>query len=157
MNPLQLGSCFSFSISWGNYIGGIITDIYTNEEGEYVGITLLNYYEKTPPTIEDFKRGKVFGTRYGCEEEYEWAVDIQMILKEIFISMQEKNYIGILQLNENKISISSYFYISSIEELEMYFKEEINIRILKTENANKYPALSFVIGHLIDLKHFQNN
>jgi len=143
----KLGDCLSIFTSNGNYIAAIMTGKFN----KYYNLTLLEFYKEEKPTLRDFENGKFFGTRFGSWEDLKFAVDQKMVECKYLDGNSDIEFVGNLILNENFIS-AGYSYFDIIGELHEYYLEELPTRILKSKNAEKFPALGFVGRHLVETK-----
>ncbi|MCB0511622.1 MAG: hypothetical protein R2760_07190 [Chitinophagales bacterium] len=141
------GDCVSIKCQDGKYLAVLISEKFNR----YYDFTLLEYYKVEKPTVQDFENGRVFGTRFGSWEELEYGVDKKMIECKYVDQNEDIELIASLSLIGN-ISKASYSYIKNIDELEDYYFKEIPIRIEKTINAEKFPAIAFVGKHLLKTK-----
>ncbi len=142
------GDCLSVKCEDGKYLAVLISEKFN----KYYDFTLLEHYNNNKPDKDNFINGRFFGTRFGSWEEVEYAVDKRMIECKYVDQNDDIELICSVDLI-SYIGKASYAYIKSIDELEKYYLEEIPIRIEKTLNAEKFPAIAFVGKHLVEMKY----
>lgn len=143
----HLGDCLIVKTNSHKYIGAIMTGKFN----KYYNFTLMNFYLNTKPSMDNFINGKIFGTRFGSWEELTYAVHQRMIECKYIDNEPNIEKAGSIELITPLIS-AEYAYFHTIEKILEYYQEEINIRIEKTKNAEKFPELAFVSKHLIAVK-----
>ncbi|AHM59086.1 hypothetical protein D770_04095 [Flammeovirgaceae bacterium 311] len=143
----KLGDCISIDCNNGQYLAVLITGKFN----KYYDFTLLEYYHDSKPTLEDFTNGRYFGTRFGSWEDLTYAVDKRMISCKYVDNCNEIEGVGHLDLIDD-FMLARYSYVNDTIELLAYYKEEIPVRIQKTINAEKFPAIAFVSRHLVEMK-----
>jgi len=142
------GDCLSIDCKNGMYLGILISDKYN----KYYDFTLIEFYKNTKPQLADFVNGKFFGTRFGSWEEFlQYAVTIKMINCKYVDSKTDIEKVGELALTTT-FKPDGHSYINDIDELLAFYLEELPIRIEKSRNAEKFPALAFVSKHLVEMK-----
>jgi hypothetical protein len=62
---------------------------------------------------------------------------------------------GMINLIPDFVS-ASYAYLDNIAEIFNYYDQEINVRIEKSKDAEKFPAIAFVGRHLIETKKLRS-
>ena len=142
------GDCLGIACKKGKFLGALISKKFN----KYYDVTLIQFYEDRPPVIDDFVNGKFFGTRSGSWEELTYAVNVRMMKCKYFDGNVDIQKIGTVQLISN-INKDGYKYVESIEDLLDAYMEELPIRIEKSKNAEKFPALAFMSKHLVEMKH----
>jgi hypothetical protein len=142
----QLGDCLAIQQA-DNYVGVIMTGKFN----KYYNLTLLDFTTKTPPTVDDFINGRLFGTRFGSWKELQYGVDQNMVECKYVDNELKIEKIGAINLISDLVS-AGYAYLGNIEEIFDYYEQEINERIEKSENAEKFPAIAFAGRHLIETK-----
>ena len=141
------GDCLSILCGNGNYLAALISDKFN----KHYDITLIEFYKSQQPHLNDFVDGRFFGTRFGSwEEVLTYAVDKRMLECKYIDNSQNVEKVGTLKLIES-LEKASYAYCETLDELEDYYLKEIPIRIEKTKNAEKFPALAFVSKHLLEI------
>lgn len=143
----KMGDCLAIRLKNGYFIGALMTGKFN----AYYNLTFLDFYINKRPEIQDFITGQFFGTRFGSWEELTYAVDQRMIKCNYIDKNTDIELIGSLDLISNFIS-AGYAYLNDIDQILHYFKDEMPIRIEKSKNAEKFPDLSFVSKHLIEMK-----
>jgi hypothetical protein len=141
------GDCLSLLCSNGLYLGVFISDKFN----KYYDLTLIEFYKKDLPSLSDFINGYFFGTRFGSWEKLNYGTDHRMISCDYIDNNIGIEKIGNINLTPN-LSVASYAYIDTVDQLEDYYLEELPIRQEKSSNAEKFPDLAFVNKHLIPLK-----
>lgn len=142
----HFGDCLT--IQQGNkYVGAIMTGKFN----KYYNLTFMDFLTRSKPTLEDFMNSSFFGTRFGSWEELEYGVDQRMIECTYIDNELKIEKVGTLALIPDLIC-ASYAYLNNIEEIFNYYDQEINVRIEKTKDAEKFPAIAFVGQHLIETK-----
>lgn len=141
------GDCVSIRYQ-EKYLAVLISDKFN----KYYDFTLLEYYKESKPLLTDFINGRFFGTRFGSWEDLTFAVDKQMIECKYADNNNDIELVGKVELISN-VDKASYAYITSTQELIDYYLEEIQIRIEKTLNAEKFPDIAFVSKHLVEMKN----
>ena len=119
---------------------------------KFYDLTLLEYYCDKKPELDDFKKGKFFGTRFGSWEDLTYAVNVRMINCKYIDNNLNIEKVGSVNLIPT-IRPDGYAYFDNTDELLEYYLEKLPIRIEKSKNAEKFPDLAFVSKHLIDTKH----
>lgn len=142
------GDCLSIDCKNGNYLGVLISEKFN----KYYDLTLIEYYKKTKPQLINFVEGKFFGTRFGSCEELTYAVNVCMIECKEIDNDTNLEKIDTLKLTST-FRKDGYAYLEHAEQLLMHYLEELQVRIEKSKNAEKFPDLAFVSKHLIDMKH----
>ena len=141
------GDCLSVFCR-DKYLAVLISKKFNN----FYDLTLLEYYSDKKPELNDFIKGKFFGTRFGSWEDLTYAVNVRMISCKYIDNNSSIEKIGCVNLT-SKITKDGYAYFDNLDELLEYYLEELPIRIEKSKNAERYPDLGFVSKHLIDMKH----
>ncbi len=142
----RTGDCLSFYNINGFYTAAFISEKFN----KYYDLTLIKFYAKTKPTKEDFLNGCFFGMRLGSVEDPVVCTDRQMIECKYLDRNPAVEKIGELKLPDS-ITKEGYAYVKTIQDLSAYYNEELPIRVEKTSNAKKFPALAFASRQLIDL------
>lgn len=141
------GDCISIDCKNGKYLAVLISEKFN----KYYDFTLLDYHSDIKPNLNTFLNGRFFGTRFGSWEDLSFAVDCRMISCKYVDANEDIEIIGSVKLID-KLRQAAYSYIDDTTELLIYYLEEIPIRIEKTSNAKKFPAIAFVSKHLVDMK-----
>ena len=141
------GDCLSIQCG-DKYLAVLIS----NKFNKFYDLTLLEYFSDKRSELEDFKKGKFFGTRFGSWEDLTYAVNVRMISCKYIDNNTNIEKAGSVNLIST-ITKDGYAYFDDLEELLEYYLEELPIRIEKSKNAEKFPDLAFVSKHLIDMKH----
>jgi hypothetical protein len=144
----RLGDCLSIDCKSGKYLAALISKKFNN----YYDLTLLEYYKEQKPQLSNFINGKFFGTRFGSWTSFTYALNIQMIECKYIDDNTAIEKVGSLQLTST-FTKYGYEYLDNVEELLVCYLEELPVRIEKTKNAQKFPALAFMNKHLIDIKY----
>lgn len=142
------GDCFAIDCGNSNYLGLFITEKFN----KYYDFTFIEYLEVKKPDISNFTNGRFFGTRMGSLEDIEYVVAKFMVECKYVDSCEKIELIGYIELID-KIGKASYQYEKDIDALLHVYKDEIDIRIEKTKNAEKFPEIGFVSKHLIEMKN----
>lgn len=142
----RLGDCLTIKQD-GKYLGAIMTGKFN----KYYNLTFMDFMIKTQPTINDFINGRLFGTRYGSWEQLQYGVDQRMIECKYVDNEPKIEKIGSINLISDFVS-AGYAYLDNIAKIFDYYDQEINVRIEKSKDADKFPALAFVGRHLIETK-----
>ena len=119
---------------------------------KYYDLTLFEYHGDKKPELDDLKKGKFFGTRFGSWEDLTYTVNVRMINCKYIDNNLNVEKVASLNLIST-IRPDGYAYFDTIEQLLKYYLEELPIRIEKSKNAEKFPDLAFVSKHLIDTMH----
>jgi len=141
------GDCLSVHCS-DKYLAVLISRKFN----KFYDLTLIEYYSNKKPELDDFKKGKFFGTRFGSWENLTYAVNVRMINCKFIDNNLNIEKVGSVNLIST-ITKDGYAYFDTLEELLEYYLEELPVRIEKSKNAEKFPDLSFVSKHLIDMKN----
>jgi hypothetical protein len=144
----RLGDCLSIKCSNGKYLAAIMSGKFN----AYYNLTFIEYYNDEKSTSTDFLNGKFFGTRFGSWEDLTYAVDQRMIKCKYIDSNIDIEIVGNLKL-DSKFNSAGYAYLDDTEEILNYYLRELPIRIQKSINAEKFPAIAFVSKHLIEVKN----
>lgn len=144
----RMGDCLSIKSSNGKYLAAIMSGKFN----AYYNLTFIEYYNEVKPTLADFLNGKFFGTRFGSWEELTYAVDQRMVKCKYVDSKSDIEIVGNLKLETRFIS-AGYAYLDDTEKILDYYLTELPIRIQKSINAEKFPAIAFVSKHLIEVKN----
>ncbi len=139
-----LGDCLIIQTD-DSYIGAIITDKFN----KYYNLTCMDFNLKTKPIFDNFINGRLFGARYGSWEELLYGVDQRMVECKYVDNESRIEKVGSIELIPNFVS-AGYAYLSNVDEIFEYYREEIHVRIEKSNDAEKYPAIAFVGRHLLD-------
>jgi hypothetical protein len=142
----QLGDCLTIQQD-DKYIGAIMTGKFN----KYYNLTFMDFMIKTKPTIGDYINGRLFGTRFGSWEELQYGVDQRMVQCKYLDNELKIEKIGMINLIPDFVS-AGYAYLDNIAEIFNYYDQEINVRIEKSKDAEKFPAIAFVGRHLIETK-----
>ena len=142
----RLGDCLTIQQD-DKYIGAIMTGKFN----KYYNLTFMDFMTKTKPTIGDFINGRLFGTRFGSWEELQYGVDQRMVQCKYVDNELKIEKIGVIDLIPDFVS-AGYAYLDNIAEIFNYYDQEINVRIEKSKDAEKFPAIAFVGRHLIETK-----
>lgn len=121
----------------------------TGKFNKYYNLTLGDFKMTDQPTIATFVNGKIFGTRFGSWEELTYGVDQKMIECKYVDNNDQIQRVGTLKLISNFVS-AGYSYLNSIDEIFGYYDQEIKVRIEKSNDAERFPAIAFVGKHLIE-------
>ncbi len=142
----RLGDCLTIQQD-DKYLGAIMTGKFN----KYYNLTFMDFMTKTQPTINDFINGRLFGTRYGSWEQLQYGVDQRMIECKHVDNEPKIEKIGSINLISDFVS-AGYAYLDNSAKIFDYYDQEINVRIEKSKDAEKFPALAFVGQHLIETK-----
>ena len=159
---IKIGDIYTFQVKdYNEKLGFIITDLYKSKEGEFVGISLLDYDKDEYPNLRDFENGLIFGIKldtFESKRSHPWVVETIMTLEENLISDSIKK-VGNIELNKDEIEVGSYEYSDEYldEYLENKFFNEIEKRRIKTEEFSKYTEIGYGVGHLFELKKIIKN
>lgn len=127
----------------------------TGKFNKYYNFTFMEFLLTTKPTMEDFISGRLFGTRTGSWEDLGYAVDQKMIECDYVDNEKNIKKMGTLNLLPD-LSSASYSYSDDINDMLDYYKSEIKIRIEKSIDAEKFPAIAFQSRHLIKTVEISN-
>ncbi|MEO6720072.1 MAG: hypothetical protein ABIN67_06885 [Ferruginibacter sp.] len=141
------GDCLSV-----HYREKFLAVLISRKFNKFYDLTLIEYYNDNKPALDDFKKGKFFGTRFGSWEDLTYAVNVRMIDCKYIDNNLNIEKVGSIKLIPT-IKPDGYAYLDNIDELLEYYLQELPVRIEKSRNAEKYPDLAFVSKHLIDTKH----
>jgi hypothetical protein len=142
------GDCLSINCGNGNFIAAIISEKFN----KYYDLTLLEYYKKSKPVLADFTNGKFWGTRVGYWDALTYATERKMILYKYIDDCQGIELVTNLSIIDN-LEKASYSYLDGIPQLVDYYLTHIQRRLEKTQNAEKFPELSFYGEHLVPMKN----
>ena len=121
----------------------------TGKFNKYYNLTFMDFNLQTKPTFDNFIHGRLFGTRYGSWEELQYGVD-QIMVECTYVDNELRiEKVGTIELIPNFVS-AGYAYLSNVGEIFDYYREEIHVRIEKSNDAEKYPAIAFVGRHLLE-------
>lgn len=121
----------------------------TGKFNKYYNLTFMDFSVKTKPTFDNFINGRLFGTRYGTWEELLYGVDQRMVECNYVDNEPRIEKIGTINLITNFVS-AGYAYLNNIDEIFAYYSQEIDVRIEKSKDAEKFPAIAFVGRHLLE-------
>lgn len=141
------GDCVSV-----NYGDKYLAVLISKKFNKFYDLTLLQYYDSNKPNVDDFLKGKCFGTRFGTWDELEYAVHVRMIECNYFDNNSEIEKVGSVNLISS-VTPDGYAYLENTDELVEYYLKQLPIRIEKSKNAEKFPDLAFASEHLIDMKN----
>jgi hypothetical protein len=142
------GDCLTVGCKNGKYLALFVSKKFN----KFYDLTLLDFYKKRKPTLQEFIDGKFFGTRFGSWEDLTYAVNVRMIACKYIDNNVDIEKIGKLNLTST-FKNDGYAYLNNIDELLKYYLEELPVRVEKSKNAEKFPDLAFVGKHLVDVKH----
>ncbi len=142
----RLGDCLAIQHD-DKYIGAIMTGKFN----KYYNLTFMDFMTTTNPTPGDFINGRLFGTRFGSWKELKYGVDQRMVQCKYIDNEPKIEKIGMIYLIEDFVS-AGYAYLDSLEDIFNYYDQEINVRIEKSKDAEKFPSIAFVGQHLIETK-----
>jgi hypothetical protein len=128
--------------------------LISNKFNKYYDITLIEFYEKHKPTLEELRSKRFYGTRFGSWEELTYAVNVRMITCKYIDENINIEKIGHIEMIDDYTQ-DGYAYLDDLEALEKFYLEELSIRIQKTINAEKFPEIAFVSKHLIEMEHIE--
>lgn len=140
----RLGDCLTIQLN-DSYVGAIMTGKFN----KYYNLTFMDFNLKIKPTIDDFINGRLFGTRYGSWEELQYGVDQRMVECKYVDNESGIEKIGTIILIPNFVS-AGYAYLNNVDEIFDYYRQEIGVRIEKSKDAEKFPAIAFVGRHLLE-------
>jgi hypothetical protein len=140
----QLGDCLVIQQD-SHFIGAIMTGKFN----KYYNLTFMDFVTTTKPKLGDFIHGRLFGTRLGSWKELTYGVDQRMVTCKYIDNEPNIEKIGMINLNQDFVS-AGYAYLDNLAEIFNYFYQEINTRIEKSIEAEKFPGVSFVGKHLIE-------
>jgi len=140
----RLGDCLTIQQD-DKYVGAIMTGKFN----KYYNLTFMDFMTTTKPTHADFVNGRLFGTRFGSWEELKYGVDQRMVQCKYVDSELKIEKAGTINLIGDFVS-AGYAYLDNIAEIFNYYHQEINVRIEKSKDAEKFPAIAFVGRHLIE-------
>lgn len=143
----KVGDCLEFSFKNSRKLGVIITNIYNS----YYDLSLTNIDSTKDLSLVEFHQCMIFGTRSGSTEEMKFLVNVRMLKTSVLDKLESVRLIGNIELPQI-FDNDGYSYLKNIEELESYFDEEINVRIQKTKNAEKFPNLGFMSKNLLSIE-----
>jgi hypothetical protein len=141
------GDCLTIKLSNGKYLGALMTGKFN----AYYNFTFMDFYKETKPELRDFLNGHFFGTRFGSWEDLTYAVDQRMIKCKYVDNNEDIEKTGEVTMIE-KFTSAGYSYLDNVDEMLDYYLGEIPVRIEKSKNAEKFPAIAFVSRHLIEMK-----
>jgi len=142
------GDCLTVGYKNGKYLALLVSKKFN----KFYDLTLVEFYKKRKPTLQEFIDGKFFGTRFGSWEDLTYAVNVRMIACKYIDNNVDIEKIGTLNLIPTLIN-DGYAYFDNIDELLKYYLQELPVRIEKSKNAEKFPDLAFISKHLVDMKH----
>ncbi|SKC08410.1 hypothetical protein SAMN05660841_04123 [Sphingobacterium nematocida] len=128
--------------------------LISNKFNKYYDITLIDFYEKHKPTLDELRLKRFYGTKIGSWEDVTYAVNVRMITCKYIDEQINIEKVGEIEMIDDYTK-DGYAYLDNLEELEKFYLEELPIRIQKTINAEKFTDLAFVSKHLIDMKHIE--
>lgn len=140
----RFGDCLTIQRD-NSYIGAIMTGKFN----KYYNLTIMDFNLETKPTFDNFINGRLFGTRYGSWEELLYGVDQRMVECKYVDNEPRIEKIGTIDLIPNFVS-AGYAYLNNIDEIFDYYRQEIGVRIEKSKDAEKFPAIAFVGRHLLE-------
>ncbi|UII24897.1 hypothetical protein LVD15_16485 [Fulvivirga maritima] len=138
------GDCISINVN-NRYLGAIMTGKFN----KYYNLTLMEFELPDRPKLSDFLNSRFFGTRFGSWEDLTYAVDQQMVTCKYVDNDDNFEKIGSIQLIQN-VMPAGYSYLTDRTDIFDYFSTQLPIRIEKSNNAAKFPAIAFVGKHLIE-------
>ena len=139
-----LGDCLTIQRG-DNYLGAIMTGKFN----KYYNLTFMDFNPKTKPTIDNFINGRLFGTRFGSWEKLQYGVDQRMVECKHVDNESQIEKVGTINLIANFVS-AGYAYLDNIEDIFDYYSREIEVRIEKSRDAEKFPAIAFVGRYLLE-------
>ena len=141
------GDLLSIKIE-NKYLGAIMTGKFN----KYYNLTFMEFELTEKPELSDFLNNRFFGTRFGSWEDLTYAVDQRMVTCKYVDSDENFEKVGAIQMIE-KFTSAGYAYLTDRDEILDYYKLELPIRVEKSNNAAKFPAIAFVSKHLIETEN----
>jgi hypothetical protein len=140
----QEGDFLSVSFSNGYFLGLLVAGKFN----KYYNLVMLAFYDRRKPNPDDFARGRIFGSRSGNLENFDYVLDHVMI--EYNLVDAEPNIETVCQMPLiSGLENSGYCYAEQVNWLQEYYLGEIQLRLEKTSIAEKFPNLGFMGKHLI--------
>jgi len=146
----RLGDCLTIHRD-GNYVGALMTGKFN----KYYNLTFMDFNHKIKPTIDNFVNGRLFGTRFGSWEDLSYGVDQRMIECKYVDNEPGIEKVGTLDLIPNFVS-AGYAYLNNTDDIFEYWQQEIAVRIEKSKDAERFPAIAFVGRHLLETEKVTN-
>jgi hypothetical protein len=144
----RAGDCLSVNCENGKYLGAFISEKFN----KYYDVVLIEFYMDRKPGQEDFETGKFFGTRFGSWEELTYAVNVRMITCKYMDNNTNFEKVGYCNLVPGFIK-DGYAYLNDVGGLLEHYLDELPVRIEKSKNAERFPAIAFVSKHLVEMKN----
>jgi hypothetical protein len=140
----RLGDCLTIKLPDGKYLGALMTGKFN----KYYNFTFMDFLMDTKPELKDFESAQFFGTRIGSWEDLTYAFEQQMVLCKDTDENENIEKAGAVSLIPKYTSVG-YSYLENIDEMYKYYLQELPVRIEKTKNAERFPAIAFASRHLI--------